>query len=178
MNSELKIEPLNLHWIAGGDPEQDLCVHGGIRITSADEVLLEDESDFALSAAAVCLLRTIWRDHTPESRVCHTLIPHCGHEYILGYRAMLQLGGCPYGMEFWVGHEGEDVLLTLLGPGPSHLARFPASSWRGAVTTFSKGVMSFLDGTDKRPNDEYEGERFRRFMVYWRRLHRAAEYGE
>jgi hypothetical protein len=177
MNSEFRIEPLDLHWIAEGEPKHDLCVHGGIRITYGDHVLLEDATAFTLSAAAVCLLRTIWREHSPKSRVCHMLIPHCGHEYIFGYRAMLQLGGCPYGMEFWVGHEGDDVLLTFLRPQPPREARLQAITWRAAVSTFSKAVMSFLEGSEKRPFDEYEGQKFRRFMTYWRRLHRAAEYG-
>lgn len=172
MNARLRIEAVNLHWVTEEAPATDLCAHGGFRLVLGEELVIEDSSDWhALSAAAVCLLRTIWRDHVEDSPVCHQLVPCCGHEYLYGYRSMLEIGGCPYGLDFWVRHESDRVILTL--PDRRDVA-VEAEEWREAVTRFSRTVMSLFETSQpKRPND-YDSAGFYNFMKYWRRLNRTA----
>ncbi len=52
------------------DPEFDLCSHGTVEIeVDRSTIVTPDDGDFSLSAAALHLLRTKARDHTPDDPV-------------------------------------------------------------------------------------------------------------
>ena len=66
---EVLLMPARLHWILddGKDDPSDLCAHSPVRFEIDGVSLLDPtEGDFTVSAAAIYLLRTLYRDHTQK----------------------------------------------------------------------------------------------------------------
>lgn len=76
----ITLRPTNLHWMSA-DPDDvaDTCAHSGVEFLVDDHVLVQpSDGDWAVSAAALLLLRTLSRPHTKTNPVGDQLFPHCG----------------------------------------------------------------------------------------------------
>lgn len=169
MAMRVTIEPQNLHWLSDGPAEHDLCAHGGAVLRIDDEVVIDDSTEeWALSAGAVFLLRTVGRDHTSEDPVAGHLLPHCGHAmFVDPASADVMIVGCPYGRDWRVVHVGHDVVLGFVD---GREFKCPADVWRDAVLRFSQAVQQFYaDSAPKKPSDADEAAGFEAFLNEWRR---------
>lgn len=174
MARKLTIEPCNLHWLPNMPVEQDLCVHGGVVVRADDTVLVDDAAEeWALSAAALFLLRTVERDHTPEAPVAEHLFPHCGHAmYAETNSEDVAIVGCPHGRNWRVVHEGSQVLLAFADGRRVTVSR---PDWCDAVVEFSNAIEAFYDSSEpKRPTDAVDAAGFAAFRNEWRRRVHAA----
>lgn len=176
MAATLEIEPLGMHWLDADNEAGDLCLHGGIRVAVSGEALIDTGAeDYALSTGALHLLRTLDRDHTPDRPISEHLVPHCGHVMVVdGESGSVTNVGCAAGVNWWVRHEGSDVVLTFADAD----ARVPAGEWRRAVCAFSDVVAAFYDaGGKKRPLDALAQEWYEPFRAEWERLRRSESPG-
>ena len=64
------LRPTNLHWIDGtADDPSDLCAHSGVDFRIDDHVLIRPSNgEWAVSAIALFLLRTLSRPHTKSTQ--------------------------------------------------------------------------------------------------------------
>jgi len=64
------LRPTDLHWIGGAaDDPTDLCAHSGVDFQIEDTVLIRPaDGEYAVSAAALFLLRTLSKSHTKGPR--------------------------------------------------------------------------------------------------------------
>ena len=169
----ISIVPQNLHWLPKVPAERDLCAHGGVVVTCDGEVLIDDrDKQWALSAAALYLLRTLTSDHTQENALGEQLFPCCGHAmYAEPESQNILIVGCPNGRDWAVLHREESVVLMLEGGRQLKVSR---SDWRDAVLAFSDAVEGFYAGSaDKQPADE-EAAGFTAFRAEWKRRREAA----
>ena len=86
------IDILELCWLNGQPEETDLCAHGIVRIRIGEYVL---EGEVSMSAAALHLLRTVRKDHTPDEMA--KLFPTDGFCWTPDGQGSIYLGGCPNG---------------------------------------------------------------------------------
>jgi hypothetical protein len=166
----IKIIPLDLHWLDDGiSSETDLCAHGGVRVEcDSAPLLVSAETDLAVSTGALHLLRTLSRDHTPESPLAEHLIPCCGHAMCIDNRSgELVNVGCSAGLNWWVRHGGDTIELELpQGCRPV----IPRGEWRKAVVAFSATIADFYAKSPaKLPEPDLDEPRFRAFWEEWRR---------
>lgn len=170
----LTIEPTNLHWLAAMPAEEDLCVHGGVVIRGDETVFVDDShEEWALSAGALFLLRTLDRDHTAESRVAEHLIPHCGHAmYAQVDSDEVTMVGCPHGRDWLVVHEASQVILEF---DPDRKLSLSWREWRDAVVQFASALDKFYeDNAPKKPANRVDAEGFAAFRGEWERRMQAA----
>lgn len=162
----LRIAPLNLHWL-GPEPEHDLCAHGGVEVVIDGEVFVA-EDDVTVSTGAVHLLRTLERDHTPEAPVAEHLLPHCGHFMVVDPDTGEAFNiGCPQGANWWVRHDGADVVLAREDGPERHVRR---GEWVRAVAEFADAVAAFYAASPPRqPSSRIDAEWLQALRDEWNR---------
>jgi hypothetical protein len=172
-NPVFAIEPVAPHWMAGVPPEDDLCVHAGVRVTLGDTVLLDTGDDeYAVSTGAFHLLRALSSDHTRAKPVAEHLIPHCGHFMFLDEESNTLVNlGCAAGVDWWVRHDAGATVLTF----DVTEIRISRREWCLAVTQFCDSVMALYEaGAPKQPSDANDRTWYPVFQSEWRRMRTAA----
>ena len=80
MKVMITLQATSLTWLnTEEDCPTDLCAHGKVHFAIDDIEFVAPAEEWTLSAAAIYLLRTLERDHTPANRVGDHLFPCCGH---------------------------------------------------------------------------------------------------
>ena len=103
------IEILDKYWLPGMPEEEDLCLHGKVRVRIGDDVL---EDEVSLSAAALHLLRSVTEDHEPDELA--KLFPTDGFCWTPDGQGSIYLGGCPNGgIDGYITHKGDMVRIAL-----------------------------------------------------------------
>lgn len=160
------IEILDLHWLKGMEEEDDLCLHGSVRVTIGDHVWEEDEC--CTTAAALQLLRSLTRDLVPDGIL--QMFPHCGHGMFPGDTPdTVLIIGCGLGLDFSVRHTDGKVILTM-EDGAS--AAVPEAEYRAIVLAFADAVETYCaSGKPKRlPEDKTDRESYHTFWREWKSL--------
>lgn len=163
------LEALDLQWSRGPeDDPADQCAHGRVRFEVNETVFVRPEDGiWAVSAAALFLLRTIDLSHTRERPVTQDsqLFPHCGHtmwpveEMLIG----LWCPGCGTGIDPQVVHEGRRVRITA-EDGRSEVVE--AADWSSAVLRFADQVRDYY--RNSRPKRPHRDEHDRRgVFLFW-----------
>jgi len=145
----LSIKPHNLHWLSVEALQNDLCAHGGVMIERGNRALMDQRNEeWALSAAALMLLRTLNEERTADHRVGEQLFPHCGHVmYAQGDSDDVLIIGCPSGLDFEVRHRDGQVEIEL--PDQPPVGMSPAE-WRAAALWFSEAITAFYAASSHR----------------------------
>ena len=168
----IAIEPVGLHWLFDSEPGSDLCAHGGLRVTRSGGVLVDTgPRDYALSTAALQLLRTLERDHARDASFSNPLVPHCGHFMGMDAQGSVIVLNCDRGVDWAVTRDGGDVLLSFAGHADIRVA---FTEWRNAVVTFSRAVRAFFAQSPKNVGAD-DLEWFAAFTAEWAERHAAAE---
>ncbi len=176
MAGRVEIEPCNLHWFPNTPVAQDLCVHGGVVVRVDDVVLVDDATEeWALSAGALYLLRTLEQDHTPDSLVAEHVLPCCGHAmYAEANSEDVTIVGCPHGRNWRVVHEESSVHLEFDGGVRVTVSR---ADWREAVVRFADAVQKFYATSEpKEPTDQVDAAGFAAFQKERKRRVDAARH--
>ena len=163
-----KLEILDKYWLPGMPEEEDLCLHGKVRVHIGDAVL---EDKVSLSAAALHLLRSITEDH--ELDCLAKLFPTDGFCWTPDGEGSIYLGGCPNGgIDGRVMHAGDMVSIALDDLQPVQL---PLEIYRKQVVAFVDEVeMAFRQSMAKVVTAELDKLWYPCFWKEWRRR-RAAE---
>ena len=153
------------------DCPSDLCAHGKVHF-AIDEVEFVTPSDgeWTLSAAAIYMLRTLERDHTPDNRVGEHMFPCCGRAmYDVEDSADVLIIECCNGVDFSVVHSDGRVTIT---SADGESGSVTESEWANAVHHFSDTVRQFYDSSAaKQPSDDHERKGFEKMMKEWDRHH-------
>lgn len=116
--------------------EEDLCLHGEVRVRIGDDVLQDEVS---LSAAALHLLRSMQADHQPD--ILAKLFPTDGFCWTPDGRGSIYLGGCPNGgIDGHVIHDSDMVRIALENLPE---VRVPLADYRAEVFRFADAVEAF-----------------------------------
>ncbi|MCK5687395.1 hypothetical protein KAJ27_24895 [bacterium] len=151
-NEEIKdkfeIKIIDLFWFEEGKPEEDLCVHGQLKVQIGNEVMVdksEDES-WTLSSTALSMLRTLERDHIPGKTV--QMVPCCGFNFIYeGDMEEVLILGCPNGIDWEVIHiDNEIKLKTEKGTE----ARIDFETYKSKVLSFVDQIEKFYVNADEK----------------------------
>jgi hypothetical protein len=163
------LQPHNLHWLAEDEPEIDLCAHGAVTVQIGGRLLATAEAgSWCVSAASLCLMRTLTANHTDESPVCDHLIPCCGHSmYAQNDGADVAIVGCFNGLDWEVVHAGANVRLRAC-VGEEEIVTL--GEWRRIVFAFADAVADFYAASaPKRATDETDAQGFAAFQAEWNR---------
>ena len=132
-----KLEILDKYWLPGMPEEEDLCLHGEVRVHIGDAVL---EDEVSLSAAALHLLRSVTEDHLPDEFA--KLFPTDGFCWTPDGEGSIYLGGCPNGgLDGSITHEG-DIIRIALENLPS--VQLSLAEYREQVYRFADEVEEFF----------------------------------
>ena len=160
------IKVSDLHWMEGGKPTEDLCLHGNVIAMIGDEVLQYDHA--TVSATALYLLKSTKENH--EIHKSNQMLPCCGFFMIPNETlSKVEICGCPNGIDWSVLHEGNDVvLITEAG----NRAVIPIDEYRKNVFAFADLIESFYSGADDKilPEDEFARNGYVAFWNEWRAL--------
>lgn len=164
----------NLHWIDGSaDDSRDLCAHSRVEFRVDGEALIQpNDGDWAVSAAALYLLRTLSQPHTSYQRVAEHLFPCCGNAMFEADRDQnVVIVGCNKGIDFEVAHRSTVVLTTKAG----RTFEFAADEWRKMVWAFADAVQAFYDASSPKIfEDEDDARGFKKFWSEWSRRRSVA----
>lgn len=171
----ITLTPTRLHWIKDdGDDPSDLCAHSPVLLEVDGTALVTPaDGDVTVSAAAVFLLRTLERDHTPEQRVGDQLFPCCGHAMFDTGEDDVLICGCNRGSDLSLIHQ-EHRLVQLQTPG-GQTECVPWADWKTAVIHFCDQVQAFYDAAlpKQHTSDDFGG--YEKMMTEWRRRRQLAE---
>ena len=157
------------YWLPGMPEEEDLCLHGAVRVQIDGAVLAEEVS---LSASALHLLRSVTADHQPDELA--KLFPTDGFCWTPDGEGSIYLGGCPNGgIDGYVTHEGDMVRIAL----EDLLAVcVPLAEYRAEVFRFADRVeASFRQSTPKVVTSELDQLWYPLFWQEWARLRAGTE---
>ncbi|MCR9200556.1 MAG: hypothetical protein NXI04_18115 [Planctomycetaceae bacterium] len=174
-NFMITLTPTRLHWLNDdGDDPADLCAHSPVLLEVHGTALVTPkDGDVTVSAAAVFLLRTLERDHTPEQPVGDQLFPCCGHAMFDTGDDDVVICGCNSGPDLSVVHEEMDQV-QLTSPN-GQTVRVALVDWQEAVIHFCDQVTAFYDAAlPKRPTRDDSGG-FEKMMAEWRRRRQQSE---
>ena len=161
-----KIKVSNLHWIEGGDPAEDLCLHGDVTAIIGDDVLQYD--DATVSSSALYLLKSIKEDH--KIYESNQMIPCCGFVMIANASlSRVDICGCPDGVDWSVLHENDDVIL-ITETGKRTV--IPIDEYRKTVFAFADEIESFYNSAQNKiiPEDEFDRNGYIAFWNEWKTL--------
>lgn len=137
--SAFALDILEKYWLDGMPEEEDLCLHGEVRVRIGDDVRQEH---VCLSASAINLLRTLTEDRglNPNAQA----LAGTGHAMFTWYREpdlpRVLIEGAPCGIDWFVNHDGEDVILQLPG-GPE--VTVPLPEYCAQVLAFADEAEAF-----------------------------------
>ena len=170
--NKIILKATNLHWITDNPVEQtqDLCAHGFVEFKINDSSFLKPEPniDITVSAAALFLLRTLEKSHTPVSSVCehNLLFPCCAHSMWL-INGEFTLGGCDKWFNPQVLKHNDFVMIK----GAQGIEEtVTAQEWQTAVFKFADEVKAFYDSSDAKviPEEELERKGYEWFWKEWK----------
>lgn len=171
---EIKLKPIQLHWMENGDPFSDCCAHGGIYLKIGNFVVSDGmEKDWVVSTAAFNLLRTLSEDHPVIGR--EALVPHCGHTMWPAANEPdgLYLPNCDIGINWSITHEGDRIVHEFKDGRKVTLA---LSEWKFAVCKFADEVMDFMHTAwPKILDDALDRQGFELFLSLWQKRRTEAE---
>jgi hypothetical protein len=168
----LTLRATSINWLNGSPLSAgDLCAHGKVELAVRDAVLVEPgKDDLTLSAAGLYLLRTLTADHTADDPVseANLLFPCCGHSVFKNNgKYGVVCVGCPNGVDVFVRHEGESVVLQVAGHEQLH--RVPLREWRQSVLGLVAQVEHFYETNENsEPSTPEDEEGWRLFWEEWR----------
>lgn len=136
-----KLEILEKYWLPGMPEEEDLCLHGEVRVRIGDDVL---QDEVCLSASAINLLRTLTADRGLDPHA--QALAGTGHSmFTYSYDPPeVAIDGAPVGIDWFVNHDGEDVILQLKD-GPE--VTVPLAEYRAEVLRFCDEAEAFYEAS-------------------------------
>lgn len=160
-------------WLGEDSSEYDLCSHGLIKLIIGGQLVSSDEIECGISESALALLRTLERDHSPESHVADRLIFHgCG---------TILMMGCPIGIDWSVRHLAEGVLIdnvvrydttneaeAIRFPGLQ--VRIPEEHYRRQIVSFAQKAKSLFEGSAKSFSDDFDRKQYETFWEEFNQL--------
>lgn len=155
-----------LYWI-DKDPsnQDDLCLHGDVRLNFANKVT---ETDCTVSAASLYLLRTLTEDRIANDFESDPILPCCGNTLIASEDGeSVTIIGCPNGIDWEVKHINNDVKL-ILGDGTE--VQLELSEYQRAVFSFVDEVQSFYKQSLPRrfSNDALSESDRKGYHAFWK----------
>lgn len=174
----ITLELVEPGWVRGPeDDPADRCAHGCVRLRVDDVPLVDpEEGQWAVSAAALFLLRTLSASHTAAGSVTdgNLLFPCCGHALFLApdTRYGFVCVGCPNGVDVEVAHAAGRVELRR---ADGRYASVDRDAWHDAVCSFADEVEAlYARSAPKVELDEGEDrDAWARFWDEWRSRRRA-----
>lgn len=171
----------NLTWIQGAaDDPMDQCAHGRVEFTVDGHPVVSAESgEWTLSAAALYLLRSITDDHTSARPISegNFIFPCCGFNvWECGERYPVMAMGCNSGVDVWLEHQDESIVLSKDGGSWS----VPKNEWRRAVLAFADQIERFYAECSPKANLDVAEDRqgWAAFWREWRTRVSSARAGE
>lgn len=159
------IDATDLQWIDGSkDNVIDLCLHGNAIVCIGKEKI---EDWAAISAGDLYLLKSLTENHiiNDESK----MIPHCGH-FIIPNDTLdnVEIVGCPYGIDWNVTHDGDNVILELEDGTKETVSLV---DYRKEVFAFADKIEAFYKSCTPKniPTDEFEHNGY---IAFWNEWHR------
>ena len=166
-----KLEILDKYWLPGMPEEEDLCLHGEVRVRIGEDVL---QDEVCLSASAINLLRTLTEDRglNPHAQA----LAGTGHSmFTYSYDPpLVAIDGAPCGIDWFVNHDGEDVILQLQH-GPE--ITVPLAEYRAEVLRFCDEAEAFYEASKPKAlsEDNIHTDGYLTMRKEWRRRRAAAE---
>ncbi|MCC3160260.1 hypothetical protein LJ737_23690 [Hymenobacter sp. 15J16-1T3B] len=164
---------LGIRWLDTLDETEDLCAHGSVQVgIGAETVSDASHPEWTVSAAALFLLRTLTRNHSPDEPVgAGQLLPCCGFTmwYFPENGPDTLVLGCPSGIDWTVQHEGDAVRLTTAA---GTTAAVPSGEYRAQVLAFADEVERFYHRSKPKstPTDPLDAAGYARFWEEWQQL--------
>lgn len=169
------IRPTRLHWIKddGADDPDDFCAHSPVEMLVAGARWISpDDGDWAVSASALLLLRSVFSDHPGDMKSEEHIFPCCGHSMFPMEDGRVFICGCPNGIDLSIVHDGGDVTLGLGDRSHS----LTSAAWGGVALSFASQVKAFYDCSEpKNLCNGSDREGYLAMLAEWQELATKAQ---
>ncbi|MCM1328558.1 MAG: hypothetical protein NC253_03880 [Ruminococcus sp.] len=160
-----KINVSELCWIndSADDPE-DLCLHGHAEVYIGTQKL---EYKACVSSSALYMLKSLSENHIIYKS--NQMLPCCGFFLIADENLEnVDICGCPFGIDWSVIHEVENVKLVL-DDGTEEIV--PMADYTKEVLAFADKIEEFYNSCSPKimPKDEFDRNGY---IAFWNEWHR------
>ena len=167
-----KLEILDKYWLPGMPEEEDLCLHGEVRVRIGEDVL---QDHVCLSASAINLLRTLTEDRGLDPHA--QALAGTGHSMFALDKELqnVDISGAPCGIDWFVNHDGDDVILQLQH-GPE--ITVPLADYCEWVLRFADEAENFYRTSKPKrldDKDSFDRDGYTAMWNEWHRRRTAAE---
>lgn len=163
MDFVLKI--VDLYWIEQTiDNDEDLCLHGHVFVQIGNTIVdTGTKDDWTLSVGAYRMLHSIYRNHCAEDLYTGYFLTCCGHGMWVDKKTgALIISDCPYGLNWSVTHQGDNVHLTTEAGEQVTMA---LTTYREIVFAFADQIEAFYQSNS--PKTFYDAESKNAFHQFW-----------
>lgn len=161
------LDIVDQYWLAGCQPEADLCSHGRVRLAIGGTLVEAGTNDFGIGETALALLRTLESGHQVAATPADPLIVHgCG---------TILMMNCGIGIDWTVRHDADVVCIDEVrhyrAPGGGQAqqtdacCRVPRAHYLSEVLAFALAARRFFEESPKVTHDDADLAQFRAF---WR----------
>jgi hypothetical protein len=172
MDNFFRIDVSQHQWVKNlGDDPEDLCSHGLVFAQIGSEVICDyDSGALTTSAAALHLMRTLYKDYTPGD-FSGQLLPCCGFFITFDENGPdVQIHGCPNGIDWTITHLEDGTVKHVTATGTEAIIAF--NIYRNDVMAFADAVEQFYKRSQPKvlPDDKLDVEGYMAFWNEWHRL--------
>lgn len=158
----------DLYWIdESKDNPDDLCLHGDVFVKIGDEVVA-DNYPCTVSSTALYLLKSIENNHI-IGECANQILPCCGFFIIPDENEdIVEISGCPNGIDWTVLHQGEYVKL-ITQKGTEIILELEL--YREIVYCFADNIEGFYKKSVPKniPSDNFDRDGYMKFWKEWNR---------
>lgn len=168
--NQFELKLLELHWLNNSDEQTDLCCHGKVFVKIGDEIVCDKDSlEVTVSATALYFLRTINKDYKIDD-FKNQLLPCCGHFLYAIKDDLVDIGGCPNGIDWTIIHTKDSKVKLISEKGS--IAIIEKDVYKKLVLDFADKVESFYQNSLPKiiPDDDFDRKGYLAFWSEWRNL--------
>ncbi len=170
VENQFELKLLGMHWLDDLDQQTDLCCHGTVFVKIGDEIICDkDRLEVTVSATALYLLRTIKKDYKIDD-FKNPLLACCGHFLFAVEDNLVDIGGCPNGIDWTIIHTKDEKVKHISENGSE--AAIDKEFYKNLVLDFADQVENFYQNSLPKiiPEDDFDREGYLAFWKEWRNL--------
>jgi hypothetical protein len=162
--ADFEIRLVSIKWLNEVDEQKDYCAHGKVFVRIGDEIITAepDLEDWTVSATALNLMRTAFRNYKPGD-FAGQLVPCCGFDMLAEDDRHVHIHCCPVGHDWEIIHEDDRIIMRSAN---GTIAVIGVEEYRSQVRAFADRVREFYQDSKPKAIAEEECDR-KGYTAFW-----------
>ena len=161
-----EIEVTGLRWLEGTKEEEDLCLHGDVKVRIGERIIMRPAT--TVSSTALYLLKSLAENHKINGESSQ-MLPCCGFFMIADETlSNVDIIGCNEGIDWEVIHTGSHVKLVTEA---NEVTYIPLDEYKNTVFRFADEIEAFYQKSKSKTVSDDDFAR-RGYTAFWNEWHR------